>query len=109
MFIERTIITIATAIATVTLAHGQSYPTKVVKIVSPFAAGGMGDLVPREIATGLAQLLGQQVIVENRPGANTIIAMQAVAKSPPASYTLVVISGELPAILLNRVHVLPPR
>jgi len=107
MFIERTIITIATAIATVTLAHGQSYPTKVVKIVSPFAAGGMGDLVPREIATGLAQLLGQQVIVENRPGANTIIAMQAVAKSPPDGYTLVFTSAGSLAINVSAYKSLP--
>ena len=107
MFIERTIITIATAIATVTLAHGQSYPTKVVKIVSPFAAGGMGDLVPREIATGLARLLGQQVIVENRPGANTIIAMQAVAKSPPDGYTLVFTSAGSLAINVSAYKSLP--
>ena len=107
MFIERTIITIATAIATVTLAHGRSYPTKVVKIVSPFAAGGMGDLVPREIATGLAQLLGQQVIVENRPGANTIIAMQAVAKSPPDGYTLVFTSAGSLAINVSACKSLP--
>ncbi len=89
MFIKRTIITITAAFATATLAHAQSYPAKVVKMVTPFAPGGLGDLLPREIATGLTQLLGQQVIVENRPGANTIIAMQATAKSPPDGYTLV--------------------
>src|SRR3954465_7882358 len=93
MFIERAIITIAGAIATVTLAYAQSYPAKLVKLVTPFAPGGMGDLVPREIATGLTQLLGQPVIVENRSGANTIIAMHVVAKSPPDGYTLVFTSA----------------
>src|SRR6266487_2392945 len=89
MFVKRTLITIAAAIAAVTLAHAQGYPAKVVKIVSPFAPGGPGDLLPRAIAAGLSPLLGQPVIVENRPGAATIIAMQAVAKSPPDGYTLV--------------------
>src|SRR5260221_1889859 len=89
MFLKRTIITIAAAIAAVTLAHAQGYPARVVKIVSPFAPGGPGDLLPRAIAAGLSPLLGQPVIVENRPGATTIIAMQAVAKAPPDGYTLV--------------------
>src|SRR5437879_12890232 len=81
--------TIAAAIAAVTLAHAQSYPAKAVKIVSPFAPGGPGDLLPRAVAAGLAPLLGQAVIVENRPGATPIIAMRAVAKAPPAGYALV--------------------
>src|SRR5437879_9134957 len=89
MFAKRTIMAIATAIAAVTFAHAQSYPARVVKIVSPFAPGGPGDLLPRAVAAGLAPLLGQPVIVENRPGATTIIAMQAVAKAPPDGYTLV--------------------
>ncbi len=79
----RTIIGIAAAIAAVTLAHAQGYPARVVKIVSPFVPGGPGDLLPRAVAAGLSPLLGQPVIVENRPGATTIIAMQAVAKAPP--------------------------
>ena len=89
MFAQRTLVAIAAAIAAVTLAHAQGYPAKVVKIVSPFAPGGPGDLLPRAIAAGLTPLLGQQVIVENRPGATTIIAMQAVARAPPDGYTLI--------------------
>ncbi|TMQ47645.1 MAG: tripartite tricarboxylate transporter substrate binding protein [Candidatus Eisenbacteria bacterium] len=81
--------TIAAAIAAAALAHAQSYPARVVKIVSPFVPGGPGDLLPRAVAAGLSPLLGQPVIVENRPGAATIIAMQAVAKSPPDGYTLI--------------------
>src|SRR5439155_17324374 len=89
MFVKRTLITIAAANAAVTLVHAQSYPAKAVKIVSPFVPGGPGDLLPRAVAAGLSPLLGQPVIVENRPGAATIIAMQAVAKSPPDGYTLI--------------------
>ncbi len=85
----RTLVAVAAAIAAVTLAHAQGYPVKAVKIVSPFAPGGPGDLLPRAVAAGLAPLLGQPVIVENRPGATTIIAMQAVAKAPPDGYTLI--------------------
>jgi len=89
MFVKRTLIAVAAATAVATLAHAQGYPAKAVKIVSPFAPGGPGDLLPRAVAAGLAPLLGQAVIVENRPGATTIIAMQAVAKAPPDGYTLV--------------------
>jgi tripartite-type tricarboxylate transporter receptor subunit TctC len=68
---------------------GQQYPVKPVRIISPFVAGGMGDLLPRAIAQGLTETLGQQVIVENRPGASQTIGMQLAAKSPPDGYTLV--------------------
>src|SRR6266480_2672372 len=86
---RRWTVTIAAAIAAVALAHAQGYPSKAVKIVSPFVPGGPGDLLPRAVAAGLSPLLGQPVFVENRPGAATIIAMQAVAKSPPDGYTLI--------------------
>jgi len=79
----------AALLAMAAAAQAQNYPAKVVRIVTPFAPGGPGDLLPRAIAAGLIPLLGQQVIVENRPGASTIIAMQAVAKSPPDGYTMV--------------------
>ena len=68
--------------------RGQQYPAKVVRIISPFVPGGMGDLLPRAIAAGLTETLGQQVIVENRPGASQTIGMQLAAKSPPDGYTL---------------------
>src|SRR5256885_15900527 len=82
MFVKRTIIAIAAAIAAVTLAHAQSYPAKVVKIVSPFAPGGPGDLLPRAVAAGLSPLLGQAVIVAQLPGATGNVPAQAVAREP---------------------------
>ena len=66
----------------------QTYPDKVVRLVSPYAPGGSNDLTARIIAQKLGDALGQQVIVENKPGAATQIATQYVAKSAPDGYTL---------------------
>src|SRR5437868_12143921 len=70
-------------------AFAQTYPAKPVKIISPYAPGGLGDQLPRAIAVGLTESMGQQVIVDNRPGASQMIGMQLAAKSPPDGYTLV--------------------
>ena len=98
---------IGLAVATTGVARAEDYPAKVVKIVSPFVPGGPGDLLPRAIAAGLTPLLGQQVIVENRPGAATIIAMQAVAKAPPDGYTLVFASATSLALNVSAYKNLP--
>ncbi len=79
--------------------QAQPYPAKPVKIISPYSPGGLGDILPRAIAAGLTELLGQQVIVENRPGASQIIGMQIAAKSPPDGYTLVF--GSVTSLAIN--------
>lgn len=66
-----------------------AFPDRTVKLIVPFAPGGGTDSITRSLATGMAQALGQSVIVENRPGAGTIIGSDLVAKSPPDGYTLV--------------------
>lgn len=66
----------------------QAYPTKPVKIIVPFTAGGLADTLARGIAQELGREWPQPVVVENRPGANTIIAAEATAKSPADGYTL---------------------
>jgi tripartite-type tricarboxylate transporter receptor subunit TctC len=76
-----------------------TYPVKPVRIISPYPPGGLGDLLPRAVAAGLTGALGQQVIVENRPGASQIIGMQAAAKSPPDGYTLVF--GSVTSLAIN--------
>ena len=74
------------------VASGQEFPNKAIRIVSTGAGGG-NDFVARIIAQALTGNLGQQVIVENRPGANGIIAAQTVAKAAPDGYTLLNYSG----------------
>jgi tripartite-type tricarboxylate transporter receptor subunit TctC len=69
-------------------ALAQAYPDKVVRMISPYAPGGSNDLTARIISQKLGEALGQQVIVENKPGAATQIATQFVAKSAPDGYTL---------------------
>jgi tripartite-type tricarboxylate transporter receptor subunit TctC len=64
------------------------YPNRIVKIIVPFAPGGGTDIVARTLAQEMAKDLGQSVIVENRPGAGTIVGTQTVAVSEPDGYTL---------------------
>jgi len=95
------------ALGGIAAAGAQTYPTKVVRIVSPFVPGGMGDLLPRAVAVGLTEALGQQVIVENRPGASQIIGMQLAAKSPADGYTLVFATTTSLAINVSAFRNLP--
>ena len=71
-------------------AQGQAYPSKPVKIVIPFVAGGSSDIVGRAIGSKFQEMLGQPAIVENKPGANGSIAAEFVAKSDPDGYTVLV-------------------
>ena len=70
-------------------ANAQAYPTKPIRMVVPYPAGGGGDLLARPLAQSLGEALGQQVIVENRGGAGGNLGMEFVARSPPDGYTLV--------------------
>ena len=65
-----------------------AYPDRVIKIVVPFAPGGGTDVIARTVAQEMAKNLGVNVIIENKPGAGTIIGTQAVAVSDPDGYTL---------------------
>lgn len=69
-----------------------SYPDRPIKLVAPFAPGGGSDLVARALGKEIAKSLGQPVIVENRPGAGTVIGTSAVARSAPDGYTLLLSS-----------------
>jgi tripartite-type tricarboxylate transporter receptor subunit TctC len=70
-------------------ASAQQYPTKPVRIITPFPAGSGPDSVLRVVGEKLTKMWGQQVIVENRPGGNGFIAIEAAKKAPPDGYTFV--------------------
>jgi tripartite-type tricarboxylate transporter receptor subunit TctC len=74
-------------------AHAQTWPTKPVKIIVPFAAGGPADIYARVIAQKLGESMGQAFIVEDKPGAGSLIGTEAVAKSAPDGYTLLLMSN----------------
>jgi tripartite-type tricarboxylate transporter receptor subunit TctC len=74
-------------------SSAQTYPNRVVRIVVPFPAGGLNDVVARQLQPHLEKALGQPVIVDNRPGASGILGTDAVAKSPPDGHTLVMVAS----------------
>jgi tripartite-type tricarboxylate transporter receptor subunit TctC len=86
----RKLFTIAALAVVYGLAAAQSYPSKPLRLVVPLAAGGGTDLASRVVAHYLGEALGQQVIVDNRPGAGGLIGVEAAAKSAPDGYTFVV-------------------
>ena len=74
-------------------AVAQEYPNHPVRIIVPFAAGGPADVFARAIAVRLQESMGQAFIIDNRPGAGSIIGTDAVAKSAPDGYTLLLMSN----------------
>jgi tripartite-type tricarboxylate transporter receptor subunit TctC len=84
-----------------TVGSAQPYPAKPVKLVIGFAPGGAADFVARSYQDALSKELGQQVVVENRPGAGSSIAAEYVAKAAPDGYTLLIASPS--SILVNPI------
>ena len=74
-------------------AGAQTYPTRTVRIIIPFAAGGPGDTVGRMVAPKLAEAWGQQVVIDNRGGANSIVGSELAARAQPDGYTLLIVSA----------------
>jgi tripartite-type tricarboxylate transporter receptor subunit TctC len=86
-----------------TLAQAQSYPSRPVRLVAPFPPGGGVDIVARAVGEKLSPRLGQPVVVENKPGGGTTIGTDAVAKSAPDGYTIL-ISGIGSQAIVHHMH-----
>jgi len=88
------------------LAEAQAYPTRPIKLVAPFPPGGSIDLTARLIGQWLTERLGQPFVIEDRPGAGTNIATEAVVKAAPDGYTLLVVdaSPAINATLYNNLN-----
>ena len=79
-------------------AHGQSFPTKSIRLIVPYAPGGIVDYVARLLGQRLAEAYGQSVVVDNRPGAGGVIGIETTARANGDGYTLVIMD---PAIVIN--------
>jgi tripartite-type tricarboxylate transporter receptor subunit TctC len=88
------------------MAWAQTYPTRPVRLIVGFAAGGTSDITARLMGQWLSERLGQQLIVENRPGASSNIATEAVARAPADGYTLltVVVENAINATFYNKLN-----
>jgi tripartite-type tricarboxylate transporter receptor subunit TctC len=86
------------AIALVTGAHAQTYPDRPVRLIVPFAAGGLNDVVARLIAPYLEKSLGQPFIVDNRPAASGIVGTDATAKATPDGHTLLMVASSFAVV-----------
>jgi tripartite-type tricarboxylate transporter receptor subunit TctC len=85
----------------VTIAQAQGFPAKPIRIIVPFAPGGNVDITARTVAPALSELLGQPVVVENRPGAGSMVGAQAMAASPADGYTLMMGSNSSLSVAPN--------
>ena len=92
---------LALAAFAIPAAHAQVYPARPVRLIVPYPAGGGTDFFARTLAVQLSQQMGQQVLVENRPGAATIIGTEAAAKSAPDGYTLLL--GDTATFAVNPI------
>ena len=89
----RTILTVLAATLATTGALAQNYPSRPVKIIVPFAAGGPADVYARVLADKLSRTMGQPFVVEDMPGGGSIVGTAAVQNSPPDGYTLLMMSN----------------
>jgi tripartite-type tricarboxylate transporter receptor subunit TctC len=80
------------------VAGAQNFPAKPVRIIVPFAAGGGADYISRLMGQRLTEPLGQQIVIENRPGAGGTVGTELGVKSPPDGYTLTMISSSYPVL-----------
>src|SRR5690349_24431343 len=88
-------------------APAQQYPAKPVRIIIPFPPGNTTDIMSRLIAPKMSERLGQQVVVENRPGASGMLGLDYVAKSAPDGYTIGCVQGGNMVVLPHTSKTIP--
>jgi len=91
---------IAAALLTPAVAGAQAYPAKPLRLIIPFGPGGTNDILGRLVALRLGEVLGQQIIPDNRGGAGGSIGMEVAAKSPPDGYTIAI--GHIGTLAVNK-------
>ena len=74
-------------------ALAQTFPSRPIRIIVPYAAGGTSDILARTLGVRVGEALGQQIVVENRPGANGVVGTELSAKAPPDGYTLLMVNS----------------
>jgi tripartite-type tricarboxylate transporter receptor subunit TctC len=82
------------ALSAAAAVQAQNFPNRPLRIIVPYAPGGGADVVARQVSEAASARLGQPVIIENRPGGNTFIGMNACAKAPADGYTLCLVNGD---------------
>ncbi len=93
------LVVMVVCLAGTSIVLAQSYPAKPIRLINPYAAGGPGELLAREVGVPLGALLGQPVIIESRPGAGAMLGAEAVSKSAPDGYTLLI--GGAPSLVIS--------
>ena len=89
MYHSKQVVCVALLFAGANSAIAQTYPNRPIRFIVPYAAGGSGDIFARVIGAKLGEAFKEQVVIDNRPGANAIIGTDMVAKAPPDGHTLV--------------------
>ncbi len=91
--LSRLAVTLLAAVTVWPAVQAQTFPSKPIRIVVPFGAGGVADLTARTVAGRLAEQLGQSVVIENKPGAGGVVAADTVLKAEPDGHTLLLMSN----------------
>jgi len=104
-FLVRLVVLVALTLSPI--AHAQPYPARPIRLIVPDAPGGSPDQLARLLAKALSESLGQQVFVDNRPGAAGVLATDTAAKAPPDGYTIAMTTTAIYAILPNLKKDLP--
>src|ERR687884_629506 len=94
------LLALSALLCSIATAEAQTaYPTRPIRLIVPFTPGGSGDVFARPIAQKMSESMGQQVVVENRPGSGGVIGSEVVAKAPPDGYTIMI--GHTANVVIN--------